>query len=819
MEGLDSPMARQRLQAEGPNEMGWSPRRRWPRLLRDVLSEPMFLLLMAAGGIYSALGEWQDAAVLLGFVAATITITVAQARRTDNALEALRELASPQARVKRDGLVVRIPAGEVVRDDILHLSEGDRVPADAVLLDTHELAADESLLTGESLPVPKALAGERVMAGTLIVKGQGVARVTAIGAHTELGRIGLSLQRIELPASPLHRELQGMTRDWLIAGISLSLLLAVSLWWTQRDLLSAALSGITLAMGLLPQELPVILLVFVALAARRLANRSVLTRRLSAIEALGQVTVLCVDKTGTLTQNRMVLQQVRTPDEQADLPGASPWPPEGAIGQLLSHAALACETQPHDPMEWAIQEATRLHMASQPPPGPLLKEYELSPEWPAMTQVWRAPHSGDLLIASKGAPEIIARMCHLSPEAQRHCMRQVQQMAAAGLRVLAVAHASSHANHPLPSRQEGFSLQWLGLIGLSDPLRPEVPQAVAHLQGAGIRVLMITGDHPVTALAIARQAGLLGEQALTGTQMTEMDDASLAHAATQHRVFARVQPEHKLRLIRALQARGEVVAMTGDGVNDAPALQAAHVGIAMGQPGTDVAREAAALVLLRDDFSLIVEAVRQSRQSIGNLRHAVAYTVAIHLPVAALSLGPVLLDLPAMLAPLHIAFMEMMIGPTCALVFENETSRHSPMQQAPRHIHQPLIDRACLHASFLQGALLAVLLTAAYAWQLHAQIPTPQARTLTFVALVAASMALVTANQQEADTPLDPRTLNRTALVALGLTLAALLMVTTLPPLLSAFGFDTVPPVWWLLTMLSGLALGWPLRWSRMLSH
>ncbi len=627
------------------------------------MREPMFLLLLGAGSIYLLMGDVHEAMILLGFVVVIMAVTILQEHRTERALDALRDLSSPRALVLRDGAPLRIPGREVVRDDILMLSEGDRVPADGWVLSAHELALDESLLTGESLPVaklaelpqesPSESAGEglRVFAGTLVTSGQGLVRVSAIGSATALGRIGKSLQAIEQETSPLQREMAWLTRRLAVIGILLCLLVTLLYVFSLGGWLAGLLAGITLAMGILPQEFPVILIVFLAFGARRIARQRVLTRRLGAIETLGETTVLCVDKTGTLTQNRMAVAALMVGEHSLDIAAASELKelqdlPE-RFHELLEYAVLASETEPHDPMEQAFHRLAQEYLANTEhlhADWSLAREYELSPDLLAMSHLWRIPGQRQHAVATKGAPEAIADLCHLAEPARQQVAAQAAEMAERGLRVLGIAKAA-HRGADWPAIQHDFDFEFLGLVGLADPLRPEVPAAVEECRLAGIRVAMITGDHPRTAQAIARRTGIDDARILTGQQLQQLEAAGAVAMREGIRgvcVFARVTPQQKLAIVEALKADGEIVAMTGDGVNDAPALKSAHIGIAMGKRGTDVAREAAALVLLDDDFGAIVQAIRLGRRIFGNLRQAMIYTLAVHVPIIGLAILPLL---------------------------------------------------------------------------------------------------------------------------------------------------------------------------------
>ncbi|MBV5294610.1 MAG: cation-translocating P-type ATPase [Curvibacter lanceolatus] len=811
--GLDPAVAAQRLRDEGPNELGISQRRTLRDMAWDVVREPMFLLLLGAGAIYLTMGNAHEALILLGFVLIIMTLTVLQERRTDQTLNALRDLSSPRALVLRGGVAQRVAGREVVREDLLMIAEGDRVPADGTLLQAHELATDEAMLSGESEPVAKQV-GQPVFAGTLVVSGQGLVQVTAVGRRTELGQIGQSLDTIALQASPLREEMARLTRRLVFIGLALCALLVGLLGVLRGDWLQAVLSGITLAMGVLPQELPVIMIVFLALAARRLAAQQVLTRRLNAIETLGQTTVLCVDKTGTLTQNRMAVAALCAGDQTLSTLGPMPEGPDAlpeAFHELLEYAVLASEIDPHDPMEQAFHRFAGAHLVGTEhlhPEWRLVREYELSPGLLAMSHLWRDKSGQVDRVASKGAPEAVADLCHL-PEAKRAAVSaQAAQLADQGLRVLGVAKARHRSAQDWPTGQHDFEFVWLGLVGLADPLRPEVPAAIAQCRQAGIRVVMITGDHPRTASAVAAQAGIARDQVITGDELAGLTPPELASRLAEVDVFARIRPQQKLALVEALKARGEVVAMTGDGVNDAPALKAAHIGIAMGQRGTDVAREAAALVLLQDDFSAIVQAIARGRLTFANLRQAMVYTLAVHVPIIALALLPVLFGLPLVLAPLHIAFLELVIDPACSIVFEAEPATAGLMARPPRRSDEPLLNRRHVLLSLLQGGAVSVTVVGLYAWLLSRGQPAGLASTVAFVLLVAANAALILPSRsgrvgwQSLFKGLTP-----VSLWVLGGTLLALCAITTVPWLAAPFHFVALAPGLWLATLAAGFSL------------
>jgi Ca2+-transporting ATPase len=803
LEGLTGAEAQARLSRDGPNEIASAKRRGLAALAGEVLREPMILLLLASGAIYFALGDPVDAAVLLASILAVMGISFLQSRRTERSLEKLRDLSSPRARVIRDSEQKRIAGREVVRGDLLIVSEGDRVAADGEIRWLSNLSIDESLLTGESVPVDKRPAGEkgagsrdsaaRVFAGTLVVSGQGLAEVTATGPATEMGRIGKALQTIETERSPLQREIGRIVFHLAVAGLAVCALVVLFYARSRGSLLEGLLAGLAVAMSVLPEEFPVVLTVFLALGAWRISRKQVLTRRIPAIEALGAATVLCVDKTGTLTQNRMAVARLSAGDRSLEVSGAGELPEE--FHELLEFAILASQRTPFDPMEQAIRDfglrtlARTEHLHED---WELLREYPLSPALLAVSHAWKAREREDFVIAAKGAPEAIADLCHLGPEETRRLLGRVEELARDGLRVLAVAKAR-FGPAGLPARSHDFPFELLGLVGLADPLRPSARAAIEECRSAGIRVVMITGDYPVTAARVAREIGLPGATPMTGPELDALEDAALAARLGETCVFARIVPEQKLRLVEALKARGEVVVMTGDGVNDAPALKAAHIGIAMGGRGTDVAREAAALVLLDDDFSSIVEAVRLGRRIFDNLRKATAYLVAVHVPIAGMALAPVLAGWPLLLLPVQIVFLELIIDPASSIAFEAEPAEEDVMRRPPRSPRAPLLSARTLRAALFRGGSVLAVVLAVYAGGLLLGHPVGAARGAAFAALIVGNLGLILAHRSLSRTVLGSLARgNRALWWIVGLAAATLVFVLALPGLRGLFHFSEI---------------------------
>jgi Ca2+-transporting ATPase len=759
LNGLSAAEARRRLAAEGFNELPAGERRPLWAIATGVLREPMFALLVAAAVLYGVIGEKAEAALLLAFATLSISITFIQQGRSERALAALRDLTSPRALVIRDGQHARIAGREVVRGDVVIIGEGDRVPADGILIAGDHVQVDESLLTGESLAVrkratreiPEALGepgGEgkpQLFAGTLVVRGSGRLVVLATGVRSAVGRIGGSLAGLDREQPRLQRETRRVVLIFAALGAVLSVA-AVLLYGFLRDSwLEALLGGIALGMSLLPEEFPLVLTVFTVMGAWRLSRSRVLTRRAAAIETLGAATVLCTDKTGTLTRNLMSVASLRAL--------AATWsatsPPEviaesAELSLLLETAALASDAHLVDPMERAL---VSLRQVVAPAEGErsLLREYPLSPELLAMGRAWRTA-TGEASIAIKGAPEAVAALCGLSAAERTRMDAEVDGLAQHGVRVLAVAVARLDSAE-LPESLQAVQPRLLGLAGFADPLRESVPDAMRECRAAGIRVVMITGDYPATARAIARDAGIENGELLTGADLELLDDEELVGHVRRVSVFARISPSQKLRIVNALKSDGEVVAMTGDGVNDAPALKAAHIGIAMGRRGTDVAREAASLVLLDDDFASIVRAVRLGRRIYDNLRKAMSYILAIHVPIAGLALLPVLLGWPLMLTPMLIALLELIIDPACSVVLEAEPEERDVMSRPPRNPRSHLLSAGLVSWSLLQGVVALGAVTALLVLAFGRGMPPDEMRALAFVMLVGLNLVLIFVNR------------------------------------------------------------------------
>jgi Ca2+-transporting ATPase len=810
--GLRSTEAAARLARDGYNELPSPDRRGFLRVIAEVAREPMFLLLVAGGVVYVLLGDRVDALLLVAFAGLSIVITIVQSVRSERVLETLRNLASPRALVIRDGQRIHVAGREVVRDDVMVITEGDRVPADAVVLSAEELMVDESLLTGESVPVHKlasavavgAAPGDvpalalseacRVFAGTLVVRGTAVALVHATGLHSEMGRIGHSLRTIEPGQPHLQQQMAWLVRDFAIVGAIAGGLAVLLFGLLRGQWLEAMLGGIALGMSLLPEEFPLVMAVFMAMGAWRISQARVLTRRAAAIETLGATTVLCTDKTGTLTENRMRAATVISAgvrwDPQDGLPASA------QVQATVRAALLACPREPIDPMDIAVHALARegLRESAALAPGmAVVRAYGLRPDLLAVTNVVSAGGQGAATAYAKGAPEAIFAMCRLPAGETERLHLEVEALAREGIRVLAIARTAlleaAQAAH-LPESPRALDFQFLGLVGFSDPLRRNVPAAVAECRSAGIRVVMITGDFPATAIAIARQAGLEASSVLTGDELEAMSEAQFAVCAKSVSIFARIRPAQKVRIVERLKADGEVVAMTGDGVNDAPAIKAAHIGIAMGGRGTDVAREASAIVLLDDDFGSIVHTIRLGRRIYDNLRKAIEYIVAVHIPIAGLALLPLVLGLPLVFGPAHIAFLEMIIDPACSIILEAEREEEDVMERPPRDPASPLLVRRRVLWAVTQGLVALAILATLYLSAAHLGMAEEDLRALVFTSLVLFSVGLILVNRSF-DSSLASAFLrpNPALRLLLGGVVALLALILFWPPARALFHF------------------------------
>lgn len=819
--GLTTAEATSRLAEYGPNVPPQPPPASIGGIILRTLKEPMFFLLMAAAVLYLALGDLGEGLFMVVGACMSISLVVFQEVRSARALEALNRLAEPMATCLRDGERRRLPARELVPGDLILIGEGERLPADATLISGDALVIDESILTGESAPVTKTLAapGETLafpppggditpflFAGTMIVRGAGVGEVARTGARTAVGALGAALAAIDPEPSPLQRRTGALVARLGVFALLFCVVVFVAYGMVHGDWFEGAFAGITLAIGLLPEEFPMVLAIFLALGAFRLARRNVLVRRSSVTETLGSTSILCVDKTGTLTLNKMQIAALSTGAEIEPIPTA----PTAAQHRLIVAALRASSPHPVDPMDGAVHAlATTLGVSAA---GAIIESFPITPARLAFIQSWRVEQG--VLQAAKGAPETIFRLANIEPDAHAHYQRIVDEMAQKGLRILAVAETAIVDSGSL--KDAPYHL--LGLLAFEDPIRPDVPQAVAAARRAGVAVAMITGDYPATARAIAEDAGIdVSAGVMSGEEIVATPTDALPERIRDIRVFARVTPTSKLALVEAFKEDGHIVAMTGDGVNDGPALAAAHIGIAMGQRGSDVAREAASIVLLDDRFASIVGGVQLGRRISANLRKALTYITAIHIPIAGLALAPILLGLPPLLLPAHVVLMELIIDPTCSLAFEAEPGEADAMLKPPRGRDEPLFGARDLTLGFFQGLAVFLAVMAVYLIDNAFGFPEPEARGLAFSTLIIGNLTLALSDALPKG--VSPFTRENGVFWAIAvITLATLMAGLYFPPLAQLLHFEG-PELYKLpfAALLAICAGGWYGLWRRLI--
>lgn len=759
MQGLTSAEAGRRQARYGKNELASQKKESFFIKAIHIIGEPMFLLLIAAAVIYFVLGEPRDGATMLIFVVGIISIDLIQEWKTDKTLNALKDLSAPHITVVRDGKEMTIASADLVPGDLMLVSEGVKIPADGEVIKASDLRVDESSLTGEAEPVWKTAAEnaepsseywrkDYCYAGTLVTQGSAYVLVDKIGAATEYGKIGTNVASAPEPPTPLQKQTAGLIK--LCAGIAAVLFAAVGFitWFNIPDhpftdrLIESVLSGIALAMAMIPEEFPVILTVFLSMGAWRLAKQHSLVRRLPSVETLGAVSVLCVDKTGTITMNQMTVRDT--------------WAADGDNMKLCEIMGLGCETDTYDPMEKAMlahcenMGITKEHLFD----GVLIKEYAFTNELKMMGHVWK--HDDEIIVAAKGSPERILGICSMDDTEREAVEAKITGMSQQGLRVIAVGMMRLASEEEIPAELTACPLTFCGLIGLADPPRESVKEDIRQCTKAGVRVVMITGDSGITACSIAKQIGMPNsDNIITGDELDNMSDEELRELVKEVSIFSRVIPEHKMRIVKAFKANGEIVAMTGDGVNDAPALKYADIGIAMGKRGSEVSREAADLILMDDNFSTIVNTIRDGRRIYDNIRKAIGYVFTIHIPIAFASLlAPIMGIDPAdlFLLPLHVVLLELVIDPTCAIVLERQPAESDIMDKKPRKPGEKLLNAKILFKSMLQGiAIFAASFGAYYSILSPNPHNAPLARTMGIVIIIFANMFLVQVNSSDRD--------------------------------------------------------------------
>lgn len=759
MAGLSSAEANRLQEQYGKNELSPQKKERFLEKAFHIVCEPMFLLLLVAATIYFILGEPRDGIIMLVFVVGIISIDIIQEWKTDKTLSALKDLSAPHSTVIRDGREQMIASADLVPGDLMLICEGVKIPADGAVVKCADLNVDESSLTGEAVGVWKVATEnaepsddywrkDYCYAGTLVTQGTGTILVDKIGAITEYGKIGVNVAAAPEELTPLQRQTGKLVKTCAyIAGV-LFLLVGIFTWFNIPDhrfmdrLVESILSGVTLAMAMIPEEFPVILAVFLAMGAWRLAKKRSLVRKLPSVETLGAVSVLCVDKTGTITMNQMSVQEL--------------WVAAGEEQALMETMGWGCETDTYDPMEKAMLTCCESYGLTRDRlfENKLILEYAFTNELKMMGHVWR--QKDGIVIAAKGSPERIFTICNLTTVQMAEAERKNIELSSEGLRVIAIATARPKSEAEIPASITDCSLTLLGLVGLADPPREHIKEDITVCNRAGIRVVMITGDNGITASAIAKKIGIPNnENIITGDRLNAMSDEELRQAIKTVSIFSRVVPEHKMRIVKAFKENGEVVAMTGDGVNDAPALKHADIGIAMGKRGSEVSREAADLILMDDNFTTIVETVKDGRRIYDNIRKAVSYVFTIHIPIAFASLLAPFLGIPPsalLLLPLHVVLLELLIDPTCSIVLERQPAETNIMDRPPRNPKEKLLTGKLLGKSVLQGMVMFAASFGLYYIVLNGNpANAPMARTMGLTVIMLANLFLVQVNSSDSD--------------------------------------------------------------------
>ena len=775
----------------------------WWATLKEVVTEPMFILLIMACTIYFVLGRFEEAITLIIALLLVSGISLYQSVRSDQALGALRELTQPKATVRRNNTLISIPAEDIVVGDAVLVEEGNRIPADGILQDTNDFSVDESILTGESVSLAKTR-NDIIFAGSSVTSGSAWLTITAVGSKTELGKIGRSIQAIATEKTPLQVQINQFVIRMAWIGVGAFALVWGVNYARSGDWITALLFGLTLAMSILPEEIPVAFSSFMALGAVRLSRMGVLTKQPHTVESLGSATVICTDKTGTITLDGMQVRQLydgatdalvaltdqTTPDMVSDTGKA-----------VLAYARWASETDPFDPMEKAIIKTfTSLHPSANISDYPMIYEYPLAGTPPMMTHVRQGPTG--TVVAGKGAVEHILAVCRPDPAVADRIRSITRQLSKEGYRLLGVAKGNA-PTPDFPVDQDDLEWSFLGLVALENPPKPNAGSVIQAFTEAGIRVKMITGDFPETALAIARQVNLPGSDAcLTGDEVMAMNNQTLRQKVSETAIFARMFPDAKLRVVEALKQNGEIVAMTGDGVNDGPALKAAHIGVAMGKRGTEVARQAASLVLVNDDLGSMVDAVAQGRRIYQNLQKAIAYIVSIHIPIILTVAIPLLANWKweNLFSPIHVIFLELVMGPTCSIAFENEPAEAGQMHQPPRPLTDTFLAGPELGRSLAQGIGITLAVLGVYYISMQRGAPVDVVRTLTFTTLVLSNIGLTLVNRSFTQSVFQTiQAPNRILWFMLGLTFSLLLSTLSIPPIRELFAF----------TAISVTAFGW----------
>lgn len=807
IEGLNEEQVINARKEFGANTLEYKKENGFIDALRSLAKEPMVILLLAASTIYFISGKTGDGIFLASAIVLVATISLYQDSRSRNALEKLKNFTQPYCKVIRDGEVKEIRSDDLVIGDSLMVEEGTAIAADGTIVHSNDFSVNESILTGESLSVYKDKSKEDhfIYRGTTVASGLAIASITAIGNKTKLGKIGLSLESISEEQTPLEKQINNFVKKMVFAGTIVFIIVWAINYRHSFDVLDSLLKALTLAMSILPEEIPVAFTTFMALGAWRLMKMGIVVKQMKTVETLGSATVICTDKTGTITENKMSLARLFV------LGSSKISNPEISINEgdkeLIRLAMWASEPIPFDPMEVALHDAyIALPMADERPDFKMVHEYPLGGNPPMMTHVFQNAH-GERIIAAKGAPETLIKVSGLTAAEQQQIEDTVNVLAKEGYRILAVAEAAFPGND-YPDEQEKLPFSFKGLLAFYDPPKKNIDTVLDNFYSAGIAVKIVTGDNAATTNSIARQVGFRGhDRSISGDELMKLPDAALKDTVRETSVFTRMFPEAKLRIINALKAGNEIVAMTGDGVNDGPALKASHIGIAMGKKGTEIAKQAASLILLEDDLSKMVEAVAMGRRIYTNLKKAIQYIISIHIPIVLTVFIPLALGwiYPNIFSPVHIIFLELIMGPTCSIIYENEPMEKNTMIQKPRPMSNTFFNWKELTTSMIQGLLITAGTLLAYQYAVRQGYNEAVTRTMVFTVLIAANIFLTLINRSfyySVFTTL--RYKNNLVLLIIAVTITITALLIYVKPLAIFFEFEALTTA----QMLSSIGIG-----------
>jgi len=790
--------ARQVLEARakhGYNQLDYKKENGFWEAAKDLAKEPMVLLLLVASSIYFISGNIGDGIFLASAIVLVAAISLYQDSRSRNALAQLKDFTQPNCKVIRDGEVVEIKSSDLVMGDSLMIEEGTSITADGRIVHSNDFSVNESILTGESLPVYKSATAEDpfVYKGTTVASGLAIATITAIGNATRLGAIGKSLESIKEEHTPLERQISNFVKKMVIAGAAVFITVWLINYLQSQQLLDSLLKALTLAMSILPEEIPVAFTTFMALGAWRLMKLGIVVKQMKTVETLGSATVICTDKTGTITENKMSLAKLFEFDSKQITE------PEGNLSEagklLITSAMWASEPIPFDPMEVALHQVyAKIASSDERPDYHMIHEYPLGGKPPMMTHLFEN-QSRQRIIAAKGAPEAMMQVCQLSSTEKQQIEDAMKTLATDGYRVLGVGTAQFEGNE-FPENQQDFRFNFLGLLAFYDPPKQNIQSVFEAFYDAGITVKIVTGDNAATTAAIAKQVGFRGyDQNISGDELMRLSDAALQESVAHTQVFTRMFPEAKLRIINALKANNEIVAMTGDGVNDGPALKAAHIGIAMGRKGTEIAKQAASLVLLEDDLSKMVEAVAMGRKIYTNLKKAIQYIISIHIPIILTVFIPLALGwiYPNIFSPVHIIFLELIMGPTCSIIYENEPMEANTMLQKPRPFSSTFFNWRELTTSIVQGLAITAGTLAIYQYAVFEGFGEAITRTMVFSTLISANIFLTLVNRSFYYSIFSTlRYKNNLVLLIIGITIVLCGLLIFVVPLAKFFEFESL---------------------------